>query len=159
MIKRSADRIKETGEVFTPPELVNEMLDRLPKEVWSDPTKTWLEPACGDGNFLVVILERLQESLKDWQPDATLRHQHIIENMLFGVDLMPDNVMVCIDRLNARHLNHNIVCADGLVYDYQFGRPELDESGTLEFPASNHQSRSEIARVEPSEFDSGLFQS
>ena len=133
MIVRSAERVKETGEVFTPRELVDLVLDKLPPGIWVDPNRTWLEPSCGDGNFLVAIAERLMETLKSWQPDDQQRHRHIIEQQLFGVDLMQDNVDACIDRLNARHLKHNIVCADGLEYDYSFGRPtELGEGLILE---------------------------
>ena len=133
MIERSEDRIKETGEVFTPAVLVQDMLNRLPNEAWTDPTKTWLEPSCGDGNFLIAILNRLMESLQSWEPDDEKRHRHIIENMLFGVDLMPDNVEACIDRLNARHLKHNIVCADGLTYNYNFGRPDVSDDGLFQW--------------------------
>jgi len=135
MIKRSQERIDQTGEFFTPSQLVNEILDQLPVEVWSDPQKTWLEPTCGDGNFLVAILERLMVGLKEVIPDPDERHSHIIENQLFAVELMSDNAEACVERLNATYLNHNIVCADGFVYDYQFGRPELDDSGLFEQPA------------------------
>ena len=121
-IQRTKERIKQTGEIFTPPELVEQMLDQLPAEAWTDPTKTFLEPACGDGNFLIAMLNRLMVGLADAIPDETERHKHIIENQLFGVDLMPDNVAATIERLNAGNLKHNIVCADALSYDFSFGR-------------------------------------
>jgi hypothetical protein len=44
-IERSEERIKQTGEVFTPAPLVNEMLDRIPEEVWVNPEKTFLDPS------------------------------------------------------------------------------------------------------------------
>ncbi|MCO6414793.1 class I SAM-dependent methyltransferase [Siccirubricoccus sp. KC 17139] len=116
-----------TAEIFTPAEVVNQMLDRISASAWSDPTKTWLEPSCGEGNFLVEVHRHLMAGLSTWEPDAAKRHQHIIENMIFGVDLMPDNVEVCIDRLNARGLKHNIVCADALHYDFKF--EQSGESG------------------------------
>lgn len=53
----SKDRQKSFGEIFTPPALVNEMLDQIPPEMWL-PGKTILEPAAGDGNFLIEILKR-----------------------------------------------------------------------------------------------------
>ena len=50
-------RNNRTAEVFTPPSLVNEMLDKLPPEVWQ-PEKTWCDPACGNGNMLLEVLRR-----------------------------------------------------------------------------------------------------
>jgi|ERR1700691_4637124 len=117
MIERSQDRIDETGEVFTPSDIVNEMLDLLPKEIWNDPTKTFLEPSTGDGNFLIVILERLMIGLESWEPDQELRKKHIIENQIFGIDIMQDNINECIKRLDCNHLNHNLMCADYLEYN------------------------------------------
>jgi hypothetical protein len=131
MIIKDLKRIKENGEVFTPNELVLVVLKMIDEHVWFDPDKTWLEPSCGDGNFLVAILVRLMESLRDWQPNDNKRHQHIIENMLFGIDLMQDNVDACIERLNAGHLKHHIVCADALTYHYRFDEWETVEEKSL----------------------------
>lgn len=85
------------GEVFTPIELVCEMLDKLPKEVWKDPKLKWLDPANGIGNYPVVAYYKLMEGLKDVKgyENKTLRSKHIIENMLFMVELNPVNVKVC----------------------------------------------------------------
>lgn len=126
---KSKERIDSTGEVFTPRKLVEDMLDGFPPEIWCDPSKTFLEPSCGDGNFLVVILERLMLGLSNVIPDPTERHKHIVENQIFAVDYMPDNVEATIDRLNARNLNHNIVWANSLNYDFMFGRSEIDDFG------------------------------
>ena len=51
-VDREKNRVKATGEVFTPTPLVQEILDQLPQELFSDPTKTFLDPTCGDGQFL-----------------------------------------------------------------------------------------------------------
>lgn len=50
-------RMKQTGEVFTPRELIDEMLDKLPADAW-EAGKTFFEPAAGDGNFVIAVLER-----------------------------------------------------------------------------------------------------
>jgi len=56
---KSAERVRDLGEVFTPAETVNAMLDSLPTDVWRHhPSRSFLEPACGDGNFLVAVLGR-----------------------------------------------------------------------------------------------------
>lgn len=80
MINRLKPRIDNTGEIFTPPALVNEMLDALPEEFFQDPSKTVLEPSMGDGNFLVALLARLTAGLAGVIPDPVERHAHIIEN-------------------------------------------------------------------------------
>lgn len=83
------------GEVFTPIELVCEMLDKIPNEVWKNPNLKWLDPANGIGNFPVVVYYKLMESLKDVIPTDTQRSRHIIENMLYMVEINPVNSKVC----------------------------------------------------------------
>ena len=85
------------GEVFTPIELVCEMLDKLPASVWTDPTLKWLDPANGIGNYPVVCYYKLMEGLKTvtGYEDEKTRSKHIIEKMLFMVELNPVNVKVC----------------------------------------------------------------
>ena len=83
------------GEVFTPIELVCEMLDKIPDEVWKNPDLKWLDPANGIGNFPVVVYYKLMESLKDKIPGDTQRSRHIIEDMLYMVELNPVNSKVC----------------------------------------------------------------
>lgn len=86
---KSKKRVKDLGEVFTPVKVVKEMCDNIEKEyeeyVFS-PDKTFLEPACGTGNFLIEILERKLARCKDWN-DVLTSIQSI-----YGVDIMSDNV-------------------------------------------------------------------
>jgi hypothetical protein len=91
MTTKSKERTKASGEVFTPRSLIREMLDRLPNAVWFDPNKTWLEPAAGDGNFLVEIKARLLQAGHD--------EIHIFENMLFSIELIDDNHWALQHRL------------------------------------------------------------
>jgi hypothetical protein len=111
------DRVKQLGEVFTPTELVLEILDQLPTEVWED-GKTYLDPTCGNGQFLApVLIIKMDLGHKD--PLATI----------YGVDIMQDNVDECRQRLidiagdtpsNWEIVRNNIRCEDGLKYDYSF---------------------------------------
>lgn len=91
MTTKSKERTKQSGEVFTPRSLIREMLDHLPNAVWFDPNKTWLEPAAGDGNFLVEIKARLLQAGHD--------EIHILENMLFSIELIDDNHWALQHRL------------------------------------------------------------
>ncbi len=72
-------------EVFTPPQLANEVLDLLPKEIWNDPTITFLEPCCKTGVFLREITLRLIEGLKDEIPNLQERINHILTKQVFGI--------------------------------------------------------------------------
>lgn len=83
-------RVKSTGEVFTPTDLVIKVLDSLPQELFTDPTKTVLDNSCGDGQFLSEALIRKLENGIDFETALST---------IYGVDLMPDNVKLCQDRL------------------------------------------------------------
>lgn len=70
---KSMERVRDLGEVFTPAATVQAMLDQLPDETWEPhPSPTFLEPSCGDGNFLVAILGRKLDRIVDRQADGTL---------------------------------------------------------------------------------------
>ena len=120
--KRKARR-KITAEDFTPIPLVDEMLDKLPPEVWS-PEKTFIDNSAGNGNFLVrVLIRKLSYNHPPLQALSTI----------YGVELMADNVEEMKQRLldtlpelddNQKQqaidiINHNIVCHDALTRDYE----------------------------------------
>lgn len=104
MIKEmnSRQRIIDHGEVFTPPGLVNDMLDLVAHECERVDSR-FLEPACGHGNFLVEVLrrrlalvDRRYKPRTQWEPNALLGLA-----CLYGVELLFDNVNDCRDRLHA----------------------------------------------------------
>ena len=72
-------------EVFTPPEVVNKMLDMLPQELFSNPDTTFLDPACKSGVFLREIAVRLIKGLEKQMPDLQERLDHIFHKQLFGI--------------------------------------------------------------------------
>ena len=128
-VERDKLRVKATGEVFTPTTLVQEILDQLDPNLFKDPTKTFIDPACGDGQFLSEVLIRKIENGIDFETAL---------GTIYGVDLMQDNVDLCRERLlcdreDLRHVvEKNIVCADGLEYDYLFGETEIFGNGLFE---------------------------
>ena len=116
-VERERSRVKATGEVFTPTHLVQEILDQLPTEVFTDPEKTFLDPSCGDGQFLGEVLIRKMENGSTFEQALST---------IYGVDLMIDNVDLCRERLlcgreDLRHIvEQNIQCRDGLKFGYNF---------------------------------------
>lgn len=88
-IERTKERIKQTGEVFTPLPLVDEILSKLDDSVWS-PEKTFIDPSCGDGNFLVRVI-----AWKMWK-ESTAKQAL---STTYGVELMEDNANHARQRL------------------------------------------------------------
>jgi hypothetical protein len=119
-IERDELRVKATGEVFTPTPLVQEILNQLPNELFTDPSKTFLDPSCGDGQFLSEVLIKKLENGIDFETALS---------SIYGVDLMIDNVDLCRDRLLCGRedlrpiVEQNIVCHNSLLYKYKFSKP------------------------------------
>lgn len=72
-------------EVFTPPEIANQMLDMLPQDLFKNPDAKFLDPACKSGVFLREIAKRLIDGLADQIPDLQERIDHIFQTQLYGI--------------------------------------------------------------------------
>lgn len=99
------------GEVFTSPVLINKMLDLFPKSVWSNHKLTWLDPSVGAGFFMIYVYIRLMNGLKKWESNEKKRSKHIIENMLYMVELNKKNCDICKSIFGA---NLRLICGDFL---------------------------------------------
>lgn len=100
--------VKKYGEVMTPLNFVDEILDALPKEVWSNPFLKWLDPANGTGPFPIMVIYRLMQGLEEWEPDEEKRYKHILENMIYVAELQPKNMflyMCATDPFDAYKMN------------------------------------------------------
>jgi len=101
---KSAERVRDLAEVFTPAAIVQEMLDTLPAAMWAvHPSPSFLEPACGDGNFLVAVLDRKlrkvgararRANLPAGNDEAAILF-HALEALasIYAVDISPDNII------------------------------------------------------------------
>ncbi len=121
---KSKQRVSDFGEVFTPAHIVKDMCDLVPEEMWVSIDTTFLEPACGTGNFLAEILERKFKLCANW--DDGLRALKSI----YGMDIQKDNTEETKIRLfrmyikqypnlpaiavlkAAQIVENNIVCGD-----------------------------------------------
>ncbi len=74
-----------SDEVFTPPEVANQMLDLLPQELFEDPNTKFLDPGCKSGVFLREIAKRLIKGLEDKIPDLQERIDHICKEQLYAI--------------------------------------------------------------------------
>lgn len=115
-------------EVFTPPDVVNAMLDLLPQELFSDPNTTFLDPACKTGVFLREIAKRLLVGLQDEIPDLQQRIDHILHKQLFGIS---------ITELTSLLSRRSLYCSKYPNGEYSVSHFDTSE-GNIRFRRTNH---------------------
>lgn len=115
-------------EVFTPPEIANQMLDLLPAEIWQDSNATFLDPACKSGVFLREIAKRLIVGLADEFPDLQQRIDHIFHKQLYGI---------AITELTSLLARRSVYCAKYANSPYAITR-FADISGNIRFKRLKH---------------------
>jgi hypothetical protein len=141
-VERDKARVKTTGEIFTKEWLARESLDKIEQfdpTAFSDPTKTFCDPACGDGNLISEVLIRKLEAVA---VNGVITKEQFDQALstIYGLDIMEDNVKLCQDRLlcGVEELRHivvkNIVNADASKYHGRFdlSHPYDDEADAKE---------------------------
>ena len=98
---KSKQRVQEHGEGFTSEREVNAMLDMVQQETERIESR-FLEPACGDGNFLAEVLRRklsVVGNLYRKSPTEYMRYAFVAVASIYGVDILEDNARECRERL------------------------------------------------------------
>jgi len=116
-------------EVFTPPKIVNNILDTLPEKLWSDKEVTFLDPATKSGVFLREIAKRLIRSLKKEIPDLQERLNHIYTKQLFGIG---------ITELTSLLSRRSLYCSKLANGKYSICTDFNDEKGNIRFEKIKH---------------------
>ena len=117
-VVKSRHRVKTYGEVLTPRHMVNRMLDLVRAELEVGPRfvdKTFLEPAAGDGNFLVAILHRKLSAIeKRYQPEVWPDESLFAVASIYGIELLEDNHRDAKEAMLAEflrfHASHEVPC-------------------------------------------------
>lgn len=156
-IDRNRERVMATGEVFTDSYIVDYMLDMVKPEDWQNPDITMLEPSCGDGNFVVAMISKFMNGLQDVIPDDEERFKHIVENQVYAIDIMLDNVLATRKRISETFgydiykYENKIIHADALAYDWMFGKTVEDEffSYESELPKDDYSKKIESKMSAP----------
>jgi site-specific DNA-methyltransferase (adenine-specific) len=116
-------------EVFTPPNVVNNMLDMLPAELWNNPDAKFLDPACKSGVFLREIAKRLITGLETQIPDKQKRINHIFSKQLYGI---------AITELTALLSRRSVYCSKTANGKYSICETFTDEQGNIRYERLQH---------------------
>ena len=116
-------------EVFTPPKLVNEILDMLPQELFESPETTFLDPVTKSGVFLREIAKRLNDGLATQIPDQQERINHIFKNQVFGI---------AITELTSLLARRSTYCTKKANGDYSVCTDFDTEEGNIKYDRLNH---------------------
>lgn len=116
-------------EVFTPPVVVNRMLDLLPAELWRNPDARFLDPVSKTGVFLREIAKRLMEGLSERIPDRQQRADHIFTRQLFGI---------AITELTALLSRRSVYCSKQANGPYSVCTAFCDADGNIRFWSTEH---------------------
>ena len=115
-------------EVFTPPQLANQMLDMLPQELFRSPDTKFLDPCTKSGVFLREIAKRLIEGLADTIPDLQQRIDHIMHHQLYGI---------AITRLTSMMSRRSLYCSKSASGKYSISQFD-DEAGNIRYRDIRH---------------------
>ena len=130
------------GEIFSPYALIEKMIHLLPKEIFSNPHKKWLDPGCGTGFFSIFLYYKLFNSLNLVILDKQKRSDHIIKNMLFMVEINKENYVTLrkIFGEKANIYNENFLTynhfPNGLEFDIIIGNPPFNSKGIKKVPTN-----------------------
>lgn len=117
-------------EVFTPPTLVNQMLDTLPSDLWKNKDARFLDPVSKSGVFLREIARRLIVGLENEIPDLQERIDHIYQNQLYGIS---------ITELTSLLSRRSLYCSKSANGKYAIGRVFDNEHGNVLFNRIQHK--------------------
>lgn len=115
-------------EVFTPPQLANQMLDMLPQELFRSPKTRFLDPCTKSGVFLREIAKRLIAGLADKIPDLQERIDHIMHHQLYGI---------AITRLTSLMSRRSLYCSKNASGKYSLSHFDT-EGGNIRFTDQRH---------------------
>lgn len=116
-------------EVFTPPSMVNQMLDMLPSDIWQDKNAKFLDPVTKTGVFLREIAKRLIDGLADEIPDLQKRLNHIYQNQVYGI---------AITELTSLLSRRSLYCSKTANGKYSISDTFSDEKGNILYNKIEH---------------------
>lgn len=124
------------GEVFTPRNFAEEMINRLPGNIWSNSSLKWLDPCAGHGIFMELIKDKLNKGLKNKIKNDKEREKHILNNMLYQVEINKNSIKILKQKFNTKNIINYDFLKDNIIeklnnkFDIIIGNPPYNLDGT-----------------------------
>jgi len=138
------------GEVKTPFSFVENILKIIPIEIYKNPYLKWLDPGSGTGNFSIILYYNLMKYLEPIIVDNNLRHDHIIKNMIYMVEVIPDNVKI-LKRIFGEEANiyegNFLEYHPGMLFDVVIGNPPFNCNGLKKVPTNNQGKKTQDGKT------------
>ena len=130
---------EKLGAVNTDFELISKMLEVIPKSKFKNPDLKWLDPCCGGGYFMIVLFHKLYKSLEDSIPNNIERKKHIIEKMLYMVEINNSHISKLKEIFgeSANIFNIDFFNFETKNFDIIIGNPPYNINGLKKVPTNN----------------------
>ena len=128
------------GQVNTPYAFINRMLSIIPTHVFENKNHKWLDVGAGHGNYSICLFFILYKSLDKTIPNDMERKRHIIQRMIYMIEINPDNISHLREKFGN---NSNIICENylewnpGIKFDIIIGNPPYNINGTKKVPTNS----------------------
>ena len=130
------------GIIYTPFSLVEKQLDQIPNIYFENPHLKWLDTGAGIGNYSIILFKKLFQGLSEIIIDKDERYNHIIEKMIYMVEVFPEHIEelknIFGDRANI--IDKCFLSLDksefGL-FDFIIGNPPYNINGSIKTPTNN----------------------
>jgi hypothetical protein len=141
------------GEIYTPFSLIEDMFAMFPPTTFTNHKTKWLDPGAGTGFFSIYLYWKLMEGLVDSIPDVNARQDHIIQNMIYMIDIKPTNTQTLYALFGEKA---NIVCGDfissgisvgAIQFDYIIGNPPYNSQGMKKVPTNKDRNKKEDGKT------------
>ena len=147
----SKETINNYGIIYTPNNLVNNILDLIPKEYFKNPHLRWLDIGAGCGAFSLILYDRLLNNLINNFSNIQETKNHIIKNMLFMVENYPYHITELKKKFTneANILNTDFLAINNYEYepfDFIIGNPPYNINGKLKTPTNNNLKKSDTGK-------------
>lgn len=134
------------GEIYTPFSLIEKMFNLMDDSDFNKKDKKWLDTGSGTGYFSIYLYKSLMNGLKEVIQDINERHDHIIKNMIYMVEIKESNVEILRDYFGKEA---NIVCGDYTteyfgddeLFDFIIGNPPYNSCGIKKVPTNNSMNK------------------